>query len=344
MHRLGRVVRRIPAPLRRRRSRPRTARPVRPRSSGPWPAAPPAWPNSSPTPSSASRVRPSGPTSGSTPSSGARPGGPGSGRWALSLYDTGDRPRATAGRRHSCRRTERGPSTVDGVVLAVPATEAAVLLAPHAPMAAGILSTIEYASVAVITLSLADGIHPGASARHRIPGPAHLDHRRPPGPDHRVHLPRTRSGRTSRAPTTSWSGCRWAGSATTATSVLDDDQLSASAFGELAQLLDIRGAPLDDVVTRWDRAFPQYRVGHLIRVAKVEEEVAGPRRAGRGRGGPAGGGHPRLHRQRAGARHAWCSVLSASPADRGPRAPDGRGSASGAGPGDGDRAMTPTPR
>ena len=29
------------------------------------------------------------------------------------------------------------------------------------------------------------------------------------------------------------------------------------------------------MVTRWDRAFPQYRVGHLIRVAQVEEEVAG---------------------------------------------------------------------
>ena len=32
-----------------------------------------------------------------------------------------------------------------------------MLLAPHAPMAAGLLSTIEYASVAVVTLALAEG-------------------------------------------------------------------------------------------------------------------------------------------------------------------------------------------
>ena len=56
--------------------------------------------------------------------------------------------------------------------------------------------------------------------------------------------------------------------------MLDDEQLRASVFGELARVLDIRGVPLDTSVTRWDRAFPQYRPGHLIRVAKVEEEVA----------------------------------------------------------------------
>ena len=28
------------------------------------------------------------------------------------------------------------------------------------------------------------------------------------------------------------------------------------------------------MVTRWDRAFPQYEVGHLIRVARIEEDLA----------------------------------------------------------------------
>ena len=115
----------------------------------------------------------------------------GTGRWTLSLHDVdGDGPTATG---HStARRTRTGerPLEVDGVVLAVPATEAAVLLAPHAPMAAGILSTIEYASVAVVTLCRpAEGSIRAPLRGHRLSGPPHLDHRRPAGPHHRVHLP-----------------------------------------------------------------------------------------------------------------------------------------------------------
>ena len=51
-------------------------------------------------------------------------------------------------------------------------------------------------------------------------------------------------------------------------------------------------------MTRWDRAFPQYEVGHLLRVARVEEEVAAL--GGLAVAGAAlrGRGHPRLHRQR----------------------------------------------
>ena len=67
--------------------------------------------------------------------------------------------------------------------------EAAVLLARHAPVAAGMLSTIGYASVAVVTLSLPPGAVRAPLARHRLPRAPHLDHRRPAGPDHRVHLP-----------------------------------------------------------------------------------------------------------------------------------------------------------
>jgi oxygen-dependent protoporphyrinogen oxidase len=55
---------------------------------------------------------------------------------------------------------------------------------------------------------------------------------------------------------------------------LDDDELSASAFGELARMLDITGTPLAWLVTRWPGSFPQYRVGHLIRVGQVEQAVA----------------------------------------------------------------------
>ena len=214
------------------------------------------------------------------------PGGPGPGRWTLSLHDAG-RPGGGGGAGSHGGRHENGtrsaapgspdrsgPLVVDGVVLAVPSTEAAVLLAPHAPMAAGILSTIEYASVAVITLTVAQG-----SIRAPLRGTGFL-------------VPRTTTidGRAALITGCTYLDRKWPHLARpddvlVRASVgrfgddrhlgLDDDQLRASAFGELAQLLDIGGSPLDAVVTRWDRAFPQYRVGHLIKVAKIEEEVAG---------------------------------------------------------------------
>jgi oxygen-dependent protoporphyrinogen oxidase len=165
------------------------------------------------------------------------------------------------------------PLDVDGVVVAVPAVEAAVLLAPHAPLAAGILSTIEYASVAVVTFSL-----PSDAIGRPLWGTGFL-------------VPRTAviDGRPALVTGCTYLGRKWPhldrpGDELIRASVgrfgderhraLDDDELRASAFGELAELLDIRGVPLDSLVTRWDGSFPQYRVGHLVRVAQVEQEVA----------------------------------------------------------------------
>jgi oxygen-dependent protoporphyrinogen oxidase len=39
-------------------------------------------------------------------------------------------------------------------------------------------------------------------------------------------------------------------------------------------MLDLRGEPLETVVTRWPGAFPQYLVGHLERVQAIEERAA----------------------------------------------------------------------
>jgi oxygen-dependent protoporphyrinogen oxidase len=168
-----------------------------------------------------------------------------------------------------------GDSTleVDGVVLAVPATEAGVLLAAHAPVAAGILSTIEYASVAVITYAVpTDAI--GATLR---------------GTGFLVPRTSTVAGRPALITGCTYLGRKWPhlarpGDELIRVSVgrfgddrhqaLDDDELSASAFGELARMLDITGTPLAWLVTRWPGSFPQYRVGHLIRVGQVEQAVA----------------------------------------------------------------------
>lgn len=55
---------------------------------------------------------------------------------------------------------------------------------------------------------------------------------------------------------------------------LDDGELTASVLGELDRFLDIERPPLASTVTRWEHALPQYEVGHLIRVGRVEQSVA----------------------------------------------------------------------
>ncbi len=190
-------------------------------------------------------------------------GGQGTGApaWRLSLGGTG-----LAG---------DGPTTrdVDGLILAVPAPEAGVLLAPFAPEAAGMLSVIEYGSVAVVTMALPpDAI--GAPLR----GTGFL-------------VPRTSTidGRPALTTGVTYLGRKWPhlarpGDELIRASVgrfgderhaaLDDDQLIASVLGELTALIDLRGTPLEATVTRWDAAFPQYQVGHLIRVGRVERALA----------------------------------------------------------------------
>ena len=162
---------------------------------------------------------------------------------------------------------------VDGVVLAVPAPRAAVLLAPLAPVAAGLLSTVEYASVGVVTLAI-----PTDAIGAALDGTGFL-------------VPRTSviDGRPALMTGCTYLSRKWphlaiAGDELIRVSVgrdgderyleLDDAELTAAAFSELARVLEIRGGPADARVTRWPGAFPQYRVGHLIRVAQIEEAVS----------------------------------------------------------------------
>src|SRR5262249_19713060 len=54
----------------------------------------------------------------------------------------------------------------------------------------------------------------------------------------------------------------------------DDARLTAAVNAELARVLGIRAAPGFTQVIRWDRAIPQYLVGHLNRIARIEAAVA----------------------------------------------------------------------
>lgn len=53
----------------------------------------------------------------------------------------------------------------------------------------------------------------------------------------------------------------------------DDNELAALAHRDVSGLMRITGAPLLSRVYRWMRASPQYAVGHLDRVARIEQRL-----------------------------------------------------------------------
>jgi oxygen-dependent protoporphyrinogen oxidase len=53
-----------------------------------------------------------------------------------------------------------------------------------------------------------------------------------------------------------------------------DDQLRRAALGDLAKILDIRGAPTFTRVYRWNRSSPQQEVGHADRMARIDAQLA----------------------------------------------------------------------
>jgi protoporphyrinogen/coproporphyrinogen III oxidase len=50
-----------------------------------------------------------------------------------------------------------------------------------------------------------------------------------------------------------------------------DAELADAVHGELTRLLGLRDVPLSTEITRWSRAIPQYTLGHLKRLAAVDE-------------------------------------------------------------------------
>lgn len=55
---------------------------------------------------------------------------------------------------------------------------------------------------------------------------------------------------------------------------LDTAELVLRAEADLRELLGISGAPLFTEVAKWDRSMPQYEVGHLDRIAEIENEAS----------------------------------------------------------------------
>ena len=155
-----------------------------------------------------------------------------------------------------------------GVVLAVPAHRASGLLEDMSPDAAAELAAIAHASVASATLVYPPGTFapPAGTSGMLVAGG---------------------EGRTLSA--CSWFSTKWPHSAPGGETVirgfvgrsgrhpaldLDDERLTARLTTDLRAALGIATPPRRASVTRWEKGLPQYAVGHLERVARIEAALA----------------------------------------------------------------------
>ncbi|MDG4829849.1 FAD-dependent oxidoreductase [Solwaraspora sp. WMMD1047] len=154
----------------------------------------------------------------------------------------------------------------DAVLLALPARPAARLLAGLDTPAAGLVGALDYASVALVTLLLppdAAGRLPAlsgflvpAAERTLIKAATFFTTKWGARPDGRVLL-RASIGRYGEEQLLH----------------RPDEELAATAHRELAGLLGGLPAPQASQVRRWGGALPQYRPGHLGRVATARDRL-----------------------------------------------------------------------
>lgn len=156
----------------------------------------------------------------------------------------------------------------DAVIVATTTHHAAMMLDALAPELASELQRIEYASSAVVITGhrLADVRHPLDSFGLVVP---HRERRR--------ILATSFSSRKfpARAPAGSVLLRTFVGGAMQPElNDLPDDDLLRLVRSELSDLLGVSGAPEIALVVRYPRAMPQYHVGHLDRVARIESLTA----------------------------------------------------------------------
>jgi len=161
-----------------------------------------------------------------------------------------------------------GTLEVQGVILTVPAFAAAAILADLSPRAAAHLATIQYASVASVTL-----VYPEGSWTP---------------PEGTSGMLVSRAARATLA-ACSWTSHKWPDTAPADGSLVmrcfagrsgadpvlqaPDDELARRLAAELSAALGLDASPLRWRVTRWERGLPQYAVGHLERVAAAERAL-----------------------------------------------------------------------
>lgn len=159
------------------------------------------------------------------------------------------------------------PLLADQAVLAIPAYQAADLVRDACPAAAAELQEIEYSSVATVLL---------AYAPTALPAPL----------EGSGFLSTPSEGRTVTACT--WESRKWAHQAGDLVVLkasagragdrraleLPDTDLVARIHAELTQAMGLSEPPLEASVNRFERALPQYTLGHLDRIARAEAALS----------------------------------------------------------------------
>lgn len=158
----------------------------------------------------------------------------------------------------------------DAVVVATPAPAAAALLSGPCPAAAAELAGIAHAAVAVVALAYDEAALPGG--------------RPPAGSGFLVPRPEGRLLTACTFSSSKWAHLARPGQVTLRASVgrrgderglaLPDDELVARLHAELAEAIGAASSPAAARVSRWPASFPQYAVGHLDKVARVEAALA----------------------------------------------------------------------
>ncbi|MBI3185987.1 MAG: protoporphyrinogen oxidase [Myxococcales bacterium] len=153
----------------------------------------------------------------------------------------------------------------EAVVLAVPAFAAAELLRPLDAKLAAELEAIEYNAVASVQLGFWKADLPSPIEGFGFIVPAHEGHRV-------IGAIYISSIFPWRSPSDSvLFNCMAGGAVRPDALGLSDEQLVETVLEELRQLLGVAAPPIFRQVVRWPRAIPQYNVGHLARVARIEE-------------------------------------------------------------------------
>jgi len=158
----------------------------------------------------------------------------------------------------------------DAVVVAVPATPAARMLAELVPAASSELAAIEYASMAIVTLAVRKEDWPSTASGSGFLVPSV-------------------EGHAIKASTYSHAKWQWSAEAGGDLAVLrcsvgrlgeeyvlqrSDEELTALAAADLRAAIGLEAPVVASLVTRWGGGLPQYAVGHLDRVDRVEAAVA----------------------------------------------------------------------
>jgi len=157
----------------------------------------------------------------------------------------------------------------DAVVLATPAWAAGDLLRNVAPLPAADLSSIEYVTTATVSVAFRT-----EQMTHDLTGFGFV-------------VPRAEKRPVM---ATTWSSSKFPGRAPDghvllrsflgragieAAAQLDDDEMVAVVRSELREIMGVTAEPEFAEIFRWPRGMPQYRVGHVDLVARIESGVAG---------------------------------------------------------------------